>query len=78
MRQSSGYMRTIVELVERRKAVGHVCSDCVVCWGVLSVTAVCTNLNRVGIAVVVVYTLVVVKVVSDNASVLLRLPQMST
>jgi hypothetical protein len=75
MRQSSGYMRTIVELVERRKAVGHVCSDCVVCWGILSVSAVCTSLNRVGIAV---YTLVVVKVVSDNASVLLRLPQMST
>jgi hypothetical protein len=32
MRQSSGFMRTIVELVERRKAVGHICSGCVVCW----------------------------------------------
>jgi hypothetical protein len=71
-------MRTIVELVERRKAVGHVCSGCVVCWRILSVSAVCTSFNQVGIAVVVVYTLVVVKVASDNASVLLRLPQMST
>jgi hypothetical protein len=48
-------MRTIVELVERRKAVGHVCLGCVVRWSIPSVSAVCTRVDRVGLVVFVVY-----------------------